>query len=264
MRTSGARELQLCLELADGGYANGSLRSVEICDSEAPLLLSLEAQKRLGLILDLGREIAHSQLLGKDLRLVSHNGLFGLRLLPGDFATAYHAESEEPPDEDQGDDQQDRGGPDREQQGDHLDNADGTHDNHHKYGQEPPGMAEGYLAVDQMTQHAMNKAQAAKHREHMEGVKGTDRLLWNQVCPYTSRRRPCLPRGCGTFLLEVLGCAMLTGVAHQQYGYPVSAPIGAAHFMNHDLTTTAGRTAVDEILQHDDPYLEHGQERHCG
>ncbi|CAE7949958.1 unnamed protein product, partial [Symbiodinium sp. KB8] len=255
VRTSGACEIQLCLELADGGYANGSLRSVEICDSEAPLLLSLEAQKRLGLILDLGREIAHSQLLGKDLRLVSHNGLFGLRLLPGDLATAYRAEAEEQPHQDQADDQQDREPHHRERQGDHPDNADGTHDTHDKHDQEPSGMAEGYLAVDQMTQHAMNKAQAAKHREQMEGVKGSDRLLWNQVCPYSSRRRPCLPRGCGTFLLEVLGCAMLTGVAHQQYGYPVSAPIGAAHLMNHDLTTTAGRTAVDAILQHDDPYL---------
>ena len=36
----------------------GPLRSVEIENSDAPLLLSLEAQKQLGLILDLRREVA--------------------------------------------------------------------------------------------------------------------------------------------------------------------------------------------------------------
>ncbi|CAE7892444.1 RE1 [Symbiodinium sp. KB8] len=205
VRTAGARDLDLCLELADGGYANGSLRSMEIEDSDAPLLLSLEAPKSLGLVLDLSREVAHSQALDRDA------------------------------DPDHGDH--------------HKDDAaeDGTQrDEQHEV---------SYLAVDTMRARAMSKGQAARHRDQLDNVKGSDRLLWNQVCPYNSRRRPCLPRGCGTFLLEIFGCAMLTGVIHQLYGYPVSMPIATDSAANFDLTTVAGREAVDNVLEADDPYL---------
>ena len=86
VHTLGTRELSLCLELAGGGLAHGELRSVELSESDAPLLLSLEAQRRLGLVLDLSREIAHSQALDRDLRLVVRNVLLNLRLLPGSLA----------------------------------------------------------------------------------------------------------------------------------------------------------------------------------
>ena len=85
VQSLGVRELNLCLELAEG-----ELRSVELAESDTPLLLSLEAQRRLGLVLDLNREIAHSQALDRDLRLVVHNGLLGLRLLPGCLAYYNH------------------------------------------------------------------------------------------------------------------------------------------------------------------------------
>ena len=83
VQTVGTRELNLCLELAGGGLA---LRSVELAESDAPLLVSLEAQRRLGRVLDLNRQVAHSQALDRNLRLVVHNGLLGLRLLPGSLA----------------------------------------------------------------------------------------------------------------------------------------------------------------------------------
>ena len=84
--TTGTRAPDLCLEMTDATLAKGSLHSVELANSDAPLLLSLEAQRRLGLVLDLNRAIAHSEALGGDLQLVSHNGLYGLRLLHGGFA----------------------------------------------------------------------------------------------------------------------------------------------------------------------------------
>ena len=76
--------LNLCIGLAGGGLARGELRSVELAESDAPLLLSLEAQRRLGLVLDLNRQVAHSQALDRYLRLVVRNGLLGLlQLLAG-------------------------------------------------------------------------------------------------------------------------------------------------------------------------------------
>ena len=41
-KTAGARQLQLCLELAEGGLAHGDLGSVVLVDSSTPLFLSLE------------------------------------------------------------------------------------------------------------------------------------------------------------------------------------------------------------------------------
>ena len=56
----------LTWSLPTGGLAHGELRSVERKDSDALLLLSLEAQGRLGLVLDLNPEVAHSQTLDRD------------------------------------------------------------------------------------------------------------------------------------------------------------------------------------------------------
>ena len=84
--TSGIRNLELCLELLDSGVARWNLRSVELAESDAPLLISLQAQRALGLIINLNAEVVHSQALGQSLKLVIKDGLFGLRLLPGDAA----------------------------------------------------------------------------------------------------------------------------------------------------------------------------------
>ena len=84
VRTTGARNIDLCLELLNGGLARGDLRSTELADSDAPLLISLQAQRSLGLVLDIAAEVAHSQTLGADLKLVIKDGLLGLRLLPAD------------------------------------------------------------------------------------------------------------------------------------------------------------------------------------
>ena len=86
VRTTGTRNIDLCLELLNGGLVRGDLRSTELADSDAPLLISLQAQRSLGLILDIAAEVAHSQTLGADLKLVIKDGLLGLRLLPADVA----------------------------------------------------------------------------------------------------------------------------------------------------------------------------------
>ena len=242
--TSGARLLELCLELHDGTLARGKLKSVEISNSDAPLLLSLEAQRQLGLVLDLNEGVAHSTTLGGDLKLIHHNGLLGLRLLPGAFAGMSHAV---------------HGGAEPEDVDDHsLDlRVDPTIlDAHSADEPDEPEAVVGYLAFDQLPVHAMSKQQAGRVKEHVDTVTKKDKLLWNQVCPRHLRRRPCLPHGCKTLLMEIFaGCAMLTAVAHRDYGYPISEPIDIAFDQSYDLTTASGRAAVDARILHDDPYL---------
>eukprot|EP00439_Symbiodinium_sp_Y106_P054505 s3235_g7.t1 len=90
VETNGQRRLPRALELLGGGVAQGELTSTELKNSTSPLLLSLQAQKALGLI-DLTAEVVHSQTLGKTLKLVIHNGLFGIRLLPPEIAEGQEA-----------------------------------------------------------------------------------------------------------------------------------------------------------------------------
>ena len=181
-KTSGARQLQLCLELAEGGLAQGDLRSVELTDSSAPLLLSLEAQRRLGLVLDLNRDLAYSQTLDQELRLVHYKGIFGIRLLPGNFAGL--AELPEEP----------------------LDFVDATD------GEKTIGEADtrkqdaplAFLSFDEMSSHILTKGLIANVKNHVDGVKGRGQVMLNQVCRQKVDRRLCLPRGCKTFLLRSL------------------------------------------------------------
>ena len=172
--TTGTRVLDLCLELTDGTLAKGNLHSVELANSDAPLLLSLEAQRRLGLVLDLNRAIAHSEALGGDLQLVSHNGLYGLRLLPGGFAGLGLCNP-----------------PDRsldfqsEAADDHPYGADPTCVDDHSTGADPAAgeLTLGYLAYDELKVHSMSKSQANKVKNNVEAVSKKDKLMWNQIIP---------------------------------------------------------------------------------
>ena len=61
IRTAGImRKLPLILELVNGGLAQGDLTSTELLESDAPLLISVQAQRALGLIIDIAGEVVHS------------------------------------------------------------------------------------------------------------------------------------------------------------------------------------------------------------
>ena len=67
IRTAGTRRLPLILELINGGLAQGDLTSTELVDSDGLLLISMQAQRALGLIIDVAGEVVHSQTLGQSL-----------------------------------------------------------------------------------------------------------------------------------------------------------------------------------------------------
>ncbi|CAE7415150.1 RE1 [Symbiodinium microadriaticum] len=98
---NGRRVLTVSLQLADGTLANGTIESTEIADSEAPLLVSCQAQKALGIVLDLDEHSAYSKRFGQKLELIDRDGLPAVRLLPlppqhsQDFAMMAQAEEED-------------------------------------------------------------------------------------------------------------------------------------------------------------------------
>ena len=85
--TNGVRHLDVSFELEDGGLAVGDLNSVELADSDAPLLLSVADQRQLGLVLELddSGDRVYSRTLKNNLKVNRVNGLVGIRLLPSDL-----------------------------------------------------------------------------------------------------------------------------------------------------------------------------------
>ena len=238
VRATGTRNIELCLELLNGGLARGDLRSTEIADSEAPLLISLQAQRSLGLVIDIAAEVAHSQALGADLKLVIN--LLGLRLLPAAVA------------EDAADiDGADRDGGDSEHETEEGDSGHDSTDDLRDYEQ-----GNSYLAIDGGNTRAMSKQQGDRVDSGLRDVASKDKHLWNQLSSKEKRRRhTLLPRGCKTFLLEVFaGVAMLSHIASNDFGFPISHPVDIRYDPNFDLTTAKGRRNVEEIIDRDDPY----------
>ncbi|CAE7802548.1 RE1 [Symbiodinium sp. CCMP2592] len=234
----------------------------------APLLLSLRAQQVLGLVLDLNAEVAHSQLLGKDLKLVIKDGLMGLRLLPADLADndpveIYGAPDGENggdgPDRDSGDRRPDHGDTEHDSDLDSENEGDTANDNHHDREGEANDeiLDEGgaYLAIDALKCKVMSKGTAAKVNRDVQDVAATDRVLWNRVSRQRCRWHSVLPRGCRTFLLELFArAAVLTHAASCDYGLPVSSPINLVADAGHDIFTKLGREALEKVIDRDDPY----------
>ena len=268
IQTAGTRQLELCLELLDGGVARGDLYSTELIGSEAPLLLSLQAQKALGLVIDLSAEVAHSQVLGKDLKLVIKDGLLGLRLLPADVAdeSKDHETAGGANDIGDYDNFTTDGKQDVEQDTERASNPVHEHDgitnsddeaSEDGYGTDGgvENTAIGYLAVDALKSKIMSKGQSARVSRDIEDITATDQILWGQMLGKKTRRPSFLPRGCRTFLLElVAGAAVLTHMASCDYGLPVSDPVDVRLGPGLDLLTRDGRDAVDRIIERDDPY----------
>ena len=76
------RSIPLKMETADHEIVPGSIISVELKDSDAPLLLSIHAPRKLQLILDLERNAAYGKFLDKEPVLEIHNGRPAIRLHP--------------------------------------------------------------------------------------------------------------------------------------------------------------------------------------
>ena len=55
------------MKTLDEDFVPGMITSVELGNSDAPLLLSVKAQKALGLVLDVGAETAYSKTLEREL-----------------------------------------------------------------------------------------------------------------------------------------------------------------------------------------------------
>ena len=81
MRVTGKRVLEVCFELTCGTFARGTLPSLELAQSQAPLLLSLETQRQLGFQIDIANNNVFSTTLQSNLKLVQRDGLLAINYI---------------------------------------------------------------------------------------------------------------------------------------------------------------------------------------
>ena len=82
-KTLGEREFYIRLEISNGAQVPGEIASTEIQGSNAPMLLSLPSQAKLGLVVDVEAGTVYSKWLESHFKVVrgSRNGLLGLKLI---------------------------------------------------------------------------------------------------------------------------------------------------------------------------------------
>ncbi len=242
--TSGTRNLDVSFELdEESGFAVGDLSSVELCDSDAPLLLSITDQRKLGLSVELSEagDRVYSARLGAYLKVADMNGLLGIRLLPSDLAflglsgvtDPETATTSDKPEEVQ------------QQQPELQPQAQD---------EDPFGLQavrEYHLDLTVEPRKIMSRGQKKNMEQNIQEVKASDVSLWATL--QNSKQNTPLPRGCKVFLMEVFaGAAVLTSMA-MSMGLSVAAPVDIS-YDGTDLLVERMRRDLEEEIERQDPY----------
>ena len=243
VNTNGVRHMNVCFELEDGGLAVGDLKSTELKDSEAPLLLSIADQRKLGLsvqLADTGDKVFSSRLNGY-LKVAEINGLLGIRLIPSELALLTLGASP-----------------------DGVDHAPATMEDTE---QSPtstaapmtsasspdlpvPEETETFLIIEDEPRKTLTRNQKKYLESSINEVKAADWGLWSTL---RKDQHPPLPKGCKVFLMEIFaGAAVLTSLALSMQ-LPVAAPVDIK-IDGTDLLNPKVRARIEEDIERLDPF----------
>ena len=223
INSHGIRCIRTGFELEDNAIAVGTLDSVELQDSDAPLLLSMQDQRKLGLTVELseGGDKVFSKTLGGylDLKVEPFNGLLGLHLLPSHVAWLGCDEQMEV-------------------------SSDCSPTS-------PSSYSEAYLNLDEEVIKPLSRNQKRDLRDKLAEIQTGEQAMWSQL---RHQRRPPLPRGCKTFLMEVFaGAAVLSSLA-STFGLPISTPVDIK-LDGSDLLNPDIRRSIEHEIEKHDPYV---------
>ena len=285
INTTGVRNLDVCFEIGDG-MAVGEIDSIELENSDAPLLLSISDQRKLGLTVTLGeQDRVYSSTLQAELIVTNMNGLLGVRLLPKHLAMLGVSDAKP---EAQPDDMAIDCDP-SSTTGQVLMDAFSTNDipfsttdvpfsvpahepysvqqlasmgadldldlsvayGCQKFHQELQQQHETYVAVEEETRKTLSKGQRKFLEQSVEEIQASDVSLWATLT--NKKAQTPLPRGCKTFLMEIFaGAAVLTSMA-MSLGLPVAAPIDIK-LDGTDLLNPKVRAEIESHIDLMDPY----------
>ena len=223
------RRLEIGFELEGEHHdvAIGTLDSMELTGSDAPLLLSIQDQRRLQLSVDLsgdGPVKVHSKQLGGNLKVTEINGLLGIHLLPSHVALLGSMSG-------------------------HDDSESATEVPDHSTPESPTSR---YVDLEDEPRKTLTKGQKKNLKDDVEEVHQADLSMWSRL--RGRRNAICLPRGCKTFLMEIFaGAAVLTSLA-ASLSLPVSARIDIK-LDGSDLLKQSVRASIEKEIELTDPYI---------
>lgn len=243
------RTIPMSMETVDMDRVPGTISSIELKDSDAPLLLSIWAQKALGLIIDVEANTAYSKKLDVELRLVNYKGLPAIRLMAGveeadsvamlassiidleelDGITQQEDEEQEPQEEKE--DAED-------ENGDWIEEG-----------------SERHLPIQEGEVKILNKGKKKELGERLQDMEKEDSALWSTLGSAVRRPRKMLPRGCKTFLMEIFAGAATLSCLAAQMGLDISSPIDIDYYPEYDLLKKENRDKIWQQVEKDDPFL---------
>ena len=254
MKLAGQRTLELSFELENGDYARGTMTSLEIEDSDAPLLLLIGTQRQLGFVIDLNKKKVSSDILGSNVKVVNRGGLMAIPLIPGYLglhaeAASHDYEMTEPQYQNVYETQNVKMTP-----YDTVKKAEVETSTEPELAEEEIALCpEARLALDEISsKKTFTKGQRRRITAEVKEIKKADRRLWGTLRSGLNRPR-ILPKGCRAFLFEIFaGTAMLSMMAADA-GYIVSQPCDIL-LDGSNLLNASHRAKIEEVINSDDPY----------
>ena len=229
------RTIPINMMTSDKQVTPGMITSIELQDSDAPLLISSKAQRKLGLILDMSNMTAYSKVLDKELELEDYNGLPAIRLWPGGFdadniaLVGVEEVKEEWPKE---------SGKEPEENESMKMSGENRH-----------------LPLSSGRLRSMTRGQKKQLQESLEVMEKEDSALWSTISERPRRLKRMLPKGCKTFMMELFAGAATLSYLALQYGLAVSPPVDVLYGKHHDLLDPEVRKSISRNIEDDDPYL---------
>jgi hypothetical protein len=195
------REIRIHLNTLNDEMVPGTITSVELEDSDAPLRAG--AQQRLGLVIDMGNHTIYSHKLDKELELIMHNGLPSMALHPGEPGLSNIVLNAIDEQHDIQDNVHDDDGIIK-----YVDTLSEDEISEINKG------GSGYMPITEGKVKILTRKQRTHLQESLDEVEKEDCAMWSTLSPDYKRPRRMLPRGCKSFLMEIfVGAATLSCIA---------------------------------------------------
>ena len=260
------RTIPMCMKSLDNELLPGTIVSIELENSDAPLLLSATAQQKLGLVVDMGNGTIYSRTLDKELDMVMHNGLPSIALYPGQEGLGnivlsamddhYNDGSLDTTDASEINDLSD------------INDTSGTFDASDddvivtyedvvpKVNTDGSDTGGGkYIPIQSENVKILSRKQRKHLQESLDDVEKEDCALWSSLGTEMKRPRKMLPRGCKSFLMEILAGAATLSCLAVGMGLSISQPIDIIYDDRFNLLKPANREALEKMIEEEDPYL---------
>ena len=242
VNVSGKRVLPIKMNTTSGQEMPGTITSIELEDSDAPLLLSAQALGVLGLVIDLADYTAYSKTLDQEIEITKLNGLPAIRLRRGEHRVDNIALLGEVVDE-------------QEEEPEEITVKETEHFTMEPDEDENEFIQENFIPLTEGKIKTLSKGQRKHLQETLDDVQKEDCAMWSTLKGQTLRPKKMLPRGCKTFLMEIFAGAATLSVLASQLGLPISAPVDIKYDPRFNLLNKSNRDALWKQIEEEDPFL---------